>query len=189
MPLLLFCLEVVSDSLRPLELQHARLPCPSLSPRVCSNSCPLSQWCHPTISSSVIPFSSCLQSFLLAHPLKISLLCPLLPCQQRPHVLAHLLSSSSNKGSCSMALTSLLTSAPKPTPAGLAHLSKATLVVRSPVARAFTSGGDPSAAFDRWDPSFLRDVIFPLASGQHTSLVSSCLNGYSFCLCGWVPDH
>ena len=45
------------------ELSHARLPCPSLSPRVWSNSCPLSQCCHPTISSSVIPFSSCLQSF------------------------------------------------------------------------------------------------------------------------------
>ena len=48
---------------RPHGLQHARLPCPSLSPRVCSDSCPLSQWCHPNISSSVIPFSSCLQSF------------------------------------------------------------------------------------------------------------------------------
>ena len=47
----------------PRGLQHARLPCPSLSPGVCSNSCPLSQWCHPTISSSVVPFSSCLQSF------------------------------------------------------------------------------------------------------------------------------
>ena len=44
-------------------LQHTRLPCPSLSPRVCSNSCPSSRWCHPTISSSVVPFSSCLQSF------------------------------------------------------------------------------------------------------------------------------
>jgi len=44
-------------------LQHARLPCPSPSPGICSNSCPLRQWCHPTISSSVIPFSSCLQSF------------------------------------------------------------------------------------------------------------------------------
>ena len=43
--------------------QHTRLPCPSASPRVCSNSSPLSQWCHPTISSSVIPFSSCPQSF------------------------------------------------------------------------------------------------------------------------------
>ena len=44
-------------------LQHTRLPCPSLSPGVCSNSCPLSWWCHPTISSSVAPFSSCPQSF------------------------------------------------------------------------------------------------------------------------------
>ena len=50
--------------LQPHEMQHARLPCPSLSPRVCSNSCPLSQWHHPTISSSVTSFSSsCLQSF------------------------------------------------------------------------------------------------------------------------------
>ena len=47
----------------PMDCRHARLPHPSLSPRVCSNSCPLSQWCHPTISSSVVPFSSCLQSF------------------------------------------------------------------------------------------------------------------------------
>ena len=61
--LLLFSRSVMSDSLRPHGLQQARLPCPSLSPRACSNSCPLSQWCHPTISSSVVPFSSCLQSF------------------------------------------------------------------------------------------------------------------------------
>ena len=54
----------MSDSLWPLGLQHTRLPCPSLSPRFCSNSCPLSRWCHPTVSSSVTPFSSCLQSFL-----------------------------------------------------------------------------------------------------------------------------
>ena len=53
----------MSDSLQPCGLQHARLPCPSLSPKVCSNSCPLSQWCHSAISSSVIPFSSCPQSF------------------------------------------------------------------------------------------------------------------------------
>ena len=44
-------------------LQHTRLPCPSPTPRACSNSCPLSQWCHPTILSSIFPFSSCLQSF------------------------------------------------------------------------------------------------------------------------------
>ena len=54
---------VVSESLRPYGLQYARLPCPSPAPEACSNSCPLSQWCHPTISSSVFPFSSCLQSF------------------------------------------------------------------------------------------------------------------------------
>ena len=51
------------DSLRPHGLQHARLPCPPPTPGVCSNSCPLSQQCHPTISSSVIPFYSCLLSF------------------------------------------------------------------------------------------------------------------------------
>ena len=50
------------NSLRPHGLQHARLPCSSPTPRACSNSCPLSRWCHPTISSSVVPFSSCLQS-------------------------------------------------------------------------------------------------------------------------------
>ena len=53
---------VVSDSLRPHELQHTRPPCPPPTPRVHSNSCPSSQWCHPAISSSVVPFSSCLQS-------------------------------------------------------------------------------------------------------------------------------
>ena len=57
-----FSHSVVSYSLRPHGLQHARLPYPSPTPRACSNSCPLSRWCHPTISSSVVPFSSCLQS-------------------------------------------------------------------------------------------------------------------------------
>ena len=52
-----------SNSLQPRGLQHTRPPCPSPTPRVYSNPCPLSRWCHPTISSSVIPFSSCLQSF------------------------------------------------------------------------------------------------------------------------------
>ena len=60
--LLLSC-SVMFDSMRPHGLQHARLPCPSISSRVCSDSCLLSQWCHPTISSSVNPFSSCPQSF------------------------------------------------------------------------------------------------------------------------------
>ena len=54
---------VVSDSLGPHEPQHFRPPCPSPTPGVYSNSCPSSQWCHPTISSSVVPFSSCPQSF------------------------------------------------------------------------------------------------------------------------------
>ena len=53
----------VSDSLWPHELEHIRLPCPSTTPGAYSNLCPSSWWCHPTISSSVIPFSSCLQSF------------------------------------------------------------------------------------------------------------------------------
>ena len=59
---LLSC-SVMSISLQPHELHHARLPCPSPTPRACSNSCPLSRWCHPTISSSVVPFSSCSQPF------------------------------------------------------------------------------------------------------------------------------
>ena len=54
---------VVSNSLRPHGLQHARLPCPSPTPGACSNSCPASWWCRPTVSSSVIPLSSCLKSF------------------------------------------------------------------------------------------------------------------------------
>ena len=58
-----FCLSVVSDSLWPQGLKHARLPSPSPTPRVYSNSCPLSRWCHSTSSSSVVPFSSHLQSF------------------------------------------------------------------------------------------------------------------------------
>ena len=60
---LLFSCSVLSDSLQPHGLRHARLPCSSPSPWDCLNSCPMSQWCHPTISCSVVPFSSCLQSF------------------------------------------------------------------------------------------------------------------------------
>ena len=63
MLLLMFSCLIVSDSLQPQGVQHARLPCPSASPRACSNSCPLRWWCHLTISSSDVPFSSCLQSF------------------------------------------------------------------------------------------------------------------------------
>ena len=58
-----FSCSAMSNSLRPHRWQHTRLPCPSLTPRAYSNSCPLSWWCHPTISSSVVPFSSHLQSF------------------------------------------------------------------------------------------------------------------------------
>ena len=57
-----FSHSVVSDSLRPHESQHTRPPCPSPTPRVYPNSCPSTQWCHPAISSSVVPFSSCPQS-------------------------------------------------------------------------------------------------------------------------------
>ena len=59
----LFSCSVVSNSLRPHELQHARFPSPSPTPGACWNSCPSSWWCHSTISSSVVPFSSCLESF------------------------------------------------------------------------------------------------------------------------------
>ena len=58
-----FSCSVMSDSLWPHGLQHTSPPCPLPTPRVYSNSCSLSRWCHPTISSSVVPFSSCLQSF------------------------------------------------------------------------------------------------------------------------------
>ena len=61
--LLLFNHSIMSNSLWPYGLQHTRFPCPSPFLRACSNSCPWSQWCHPTISSSVISLSSCLQSF------------------------------------------------------------------------------------------------------------------------------
>ena len=58
-----FSHSVLSNSLWPHGLKHIRRPCPSPTPRACTNSCPSSPWCHPTISSSVVPFSSCLQSF------------------------------------------------------------------------------------------------------------------------------
>ena len=72
--LLLFSHSVGSNSLQPHELQHARLPCPSLSPGVCSDSCLLSQWCCLTISSSANPFSSCPQSFPASESFPMSLL-------------------------------------------------------------------------------------------------------------------
>ena len=63
---------VVSNSLRPHELQHVRPPCPSPTPRVHSNSHPFSQWCHPAISSSVVPFSSCPQSLSVSESFPMS---------------------------------------------------------------------------------------------------------------------
>ena len=69
---LLFSHLVMSDSLQAHRLQHSRPPCPSPTPGVYSNSCPLSQWCHPTISSSVIPFSFYLQSFPASESFQMS---------------------------------------------------------------------------------------------------------------------
>ena len=67
-----FSRSVISDSLRPYGLQHTRPPCPSSTPRVYSNSCPLNCCCHPTISSSVVPFSSRLQSFPVSGSFQMS---------------------------------------------------------------------------------------------------------------------
>ena len=67
-----FSRSVVSDSLQPHELQHTRSPCPSPTPRVYSNSCPPSWWCHPAISSSVGPFSSCPQSLPASESFPVS---------------------------------------------------------------------------------------------------------------------
>ena len=71
-----FSHSVESDSLQPHELQHARPPCPSPTPGVHPNPCPLSQWCHPTISSSVIPFSSCPQALPASGSFQMSQLFP-----------------------------------------------------------------------------------------------------------------
>ena len=67
-----FSRSVMSDSLRPHESQHARPPCPSPTPRVHSDPCPSSQWCHPAISSSVVPFSSCPQSLPASESFPVS---------------------------------------------------------------------------------------------------------------------
>ena len=67
-----FSCSIMSDSLRPHEPQHARPPCPSPTPGVHPNPCLLSQWCHPAISSSVVPFSSCPQSFPASESFQMS---------------------------------------------------------------------------------------------------------------------
>ena len=72
LPLVPFSCSVVSNSLQSHEPQHARPPCPSPTPRVHTNHCPLNRWCNPTISSSVIPFSSCPQSFPASGSFQIS---------------------------------------------------------------------------------------------------------------------
>ena len=72
--MLLFSHSVMSNCLRPHGLQHARHPCPSPFPRACSISCPLSRWCHPTISSSIAPFFSYLQSFPVSGSFLMNLL-------------------------------------------------------------------------------------------------------------------
>ena len=79
---LLFSRSVVSNSLQPHGLQPTSLPCPSWSPRVCSNSCPLNQWCYPTISSSASLFSFCLQSFPASGSFPMS--CIFASCSQSP---------------------------------------------------------------------------------------------------------
>ena len=81
-----FSHSVVSNSLQPHGLQQARLPCPSLIPRAYSNSCPLNRWCHPTISSSVVPFSSHLPSFPASGSFQMSHF--FIPCAQRIGVSA-----------------------------------------------------------------------------------------------------
>ena len=67
-----FSRSIMADSLHPCDLQHARIPYPSPTPGVHPNPCPLSRWCHPTISSSVIPFSSCPQSFPISGSFQMS---------------------------------------------------------------------------------------------------------------------
>ena len=89
----------MSDSLWPHGLQHTRLPCPSLSPGVCSDSCPLSQWCHPTTSSSVVSFSSRLQSFPASMGISMRISISVLPMNIQGwslHVHNSMVSSSSH---------------------------------------------------------------------------------------------
>ena len=70
----------MSDSLWPRGLQHTRLPCPLPSPGVCTNSCPLNRWCHPTVSSSAVPFSPCLQSLPASGAFVVNHWMPVEPC-------------------------------------------------------------------------------------------------------------
>ena len=134
----------MSDSLQPHRLQHTRLPCPSLSPRACSNSSPLSQWCHPTISSSVTLFSLCLQSFpasgsfpmswlFTSDGLSIGALTPVLPMNTRDWFPLGLtgLSSLQFKG-----LSRVFSSTRKFFSTRLPWASQVMLVVKNPPANA-----------------------------------------------------
>ena len=90
-----FSHSVVSDSLRPHELQHARPPCPSPTPGVHPNPCPSNWWCHPTMSSSVVPFSSCPQSFPVSGSFQMSQFFTLGGQRIGPSALASVLSMNS----------------------------------------------------------------------------------------------
>ena len=96
-----FSYSVMSSSLRPHGPQHTRPPCPSPTPGVYPNSCPLSQWCHPTISSSVSPFSSCPQAFLASESVPISWLFA------TPWTAAHQASLSINNSQTLLKLVSI----------------------------------------------------------------------------------
>ena len=107
-PLSQFSRSVMSDSLRPHGLQNARLPCPSPTPGAYSNSCSSSQWCHPTISSFVVPFSSCLQSFPALGSFPMSRLFALGGQSIGASVSASLLPSNEYQGWFSLGLTGLI---------------------------------------------------------------------------------
>ena len=110
--LLLLCLWVVSNSLQLLELQHTRLLCLPLPPRVCSNSCPLSWWCYLTISSSAVLFSFCLQSFPEVGSFPMSWLFALTGQSIRASTLASVLPMNS-QGWFPLGLTDLISLHPK----------------------------------------------------------------------------
>ena len=107
-----FSHSLVSDSLQPHGLQHARLPCPSTTLGACSNSCSLSRWCYPTISSSVVPFSSCLQSFPASGSFHMSQIFPSDGQSSGASALASVLSMNA-QGWFLLGLTTLISLQPK----------------------------------------------------------------------------
>ena len=165
MLLLLFSCSVVSDSLWPHGLQHAKVPCPSPSPRTFSNSCPLSQWYHPTISCSVIPFSSCLQSLPASGAFPMSQL--FASCGQRPKELQlHISPSNEYSGPISFMINWLDLLAVQGTLKSLLqhHSLKASILQRSafflaPLSHPYMTSGK-TIALTRW--TFVSKVIFLL---------------------------